>query len=63
MNNDNLKSLLANYERKRNSKIADANLKKEKIISSIPELEKVENDINSLSIKAIKLILTTRDKS
>ena len=56
MNNDNLKSLLANYERKRNSKIADANLKKEKIISSIPELEKVENDINSLSIKAIKLI-------
>ena len=48
MNNDNLKSLLANYERKRNSKIADANLKKEKIISSIPELEKVENDINSL---------------
>ncbi len=63
MNNDNLKSLLANYERKRNSKIADANLKKEKIIYSIPELEKVENDINSLSIKAIKLILTTRDKS
>lgn len=63
MDNSNLKSLLAQYDQKRNSAIAKSRNKKYEIYSSFPDLEKIDNDINSLSIQAIKAVLTTRDKS
>ena len=62
MNTDNLKTLLIKYDQKRNSAIASARQKKYEIFDKIPELESVENSINSLSIKAIQITLTSRDK-
>ena len=61
MNVDNLKSLLIQYDQKRNYAIAQARNKKYEIYSKIPELEKIENDINTLSIKSIKSVLTTQN--
>lgn len=63
MNNSNLKSLLVQYDQKRNSAIAKSRNKKYEIYHSFPSLEKIDNDINSLSIQAIKAVLTTRNKS
>ncbi len=63
MDNSNLKTLLIQYDQKRNSAIAKSRNKKYEIYSSFPELEKIDNDISSLSIQAIKAVLTTRDKS
>ncbi len=61
MNTDNLKSLLIKYDQKRNNAISIARQKKYEIYDRIPELEKIDNDINTLSIKSIKAILTTKD--
>ena len=60
MNNDNLKSLLIQYDTKRSLAISNAREKKYDIFSKIPELEKIENDINNLSIKSIKAVLTSQ---
>ena len=63
MNSDNLKSLLIKYDQKRNKAIANANQKKYEIYDKIPELEKVDNDINLLSINQIKNVLTSQNKA
>lgn len=63
MNNSNLKILLSQYDQKRNSELATARLKRNNIYSSFPDIEKIDNDINTLSIQAIKAVLTTRNKS
>lgn len=63
MNNNNLKSLLSQYDQKRNSALARARIKRDDIYSSFPDIEKLDNDINTISIQAIKAVLTTRDKS
>ena len=60
--NDNLRILLNEYEQKRIKAINDARQTKYDIYDKIPELEKVDNDINSLSIKLIQLVLTSREK-
>lgn len=61
MNPQNLQALLVEYDQKRNKAILDAESKKVKLYSEIPGLEKIDNDINSVSIYAIKSILTQRD--
>ncbi len=63
MNSDNLKNLLIKYDQKRNAKISSANQKKYEIYDKFPELEKVDNEINILSINQIKNVLTSQDKS
>lgn len=61
MNPQNLQALLVEYDQKRNRAILDAETKKIKLYTEIPALEKIDNDINSVSIYAIKSILTQRD--
>ncbi len=61
MNSQNLQALLVEYDQKRNRAILDAESKKVKLYSEFPALEKIDNDINSVSIYAIKSILTQRD--
>lgn len=61
MNTQNLQSLLIQYDQKRSKAIIEANNKKRELYSEIPELEKVDNDINSISIYTIKSILTQKD--
>lgn len=61
MNPQNLQALLVEYDQKRNRAILDAESKKVKLYSEFPALEKIDNDINSVSIYAIKSILTQRD--
>lgn len=61
MNPQNLQALLVEYDQKRNRAILDAESKKIKLYSEFPALEKIDNDINSVSIYAIKSILTQRD--
>ena len=60
MNTDNLKSLLIKYDQKRNTAISNCRQKKFELYDKIPELEKIDNDINTLSIQSIKSILTTK---
>ncbi len=61
MNTDNLKSLLIKYDQKRNSAILAAKHKKYELYDKIPELEQIDNNINSLSIQSIKAVLTTQN--
>ena len=62
MNNSNLRNLLNEYSIKRNKKINDFQIQKTALYKKIPELEKIENDINRLSIDSIKLVLTSQNK-
>ncbi len=63
MNNDTLKSLLIKYDQKRLKALEDARQKKLEIYRRVPQFEKIDNDISSLSIKAIQATLTSKDKS
>ena len=60
--NTNLKDILKSYDQKRNNEINIAKLKKAKIYNELPELEEIDNAIASLSIKLIKLRLTTNSQ-
>ena len=60
--NNNLTVLLRKYEQKRSLEISASNKLKEQIFNKYPELEKIENDIASLSIQKIQLILTSKNK-
>ena len=62
INNSNLRTLLNEYSIKRNIKINEAQNKKNELYTELPELEKIDNDINKLSIDSIKQILTTNNK-
>ena len=62
MNSDNLKSLLIKYDQKRNLAIENARQKKFELYDKFPDLEKIDNDINTLSIKYIKSVLTVKNK-
>ena len=63
MNAQNLQSLLIEYDQKRNKAIIDAENRKVELYSQIPGLEKLDNDINSISIRTIKSILTTQNSN
>lgn len=60
--NNNLKSLLLQYDQKRSKAIYDASFKKNSFYSEHPEIEKIENDISSLSSRRIQLILKANNK-
>ncbi len=61
MNAQNLQSLLIEYDQKRNRAIVEADQRKIELYAEIPGLEKIDNDINSISIRTIKSILTTQN--
>lgn len=63
MNKQNLQALLIEYDQKRNRAIIDAENKKYELYSAIPELEKIDNDINTTSIYAIKATLTQKNSN
>lgn len=60
---NNLKTLLRQYEVKRNAEIDEANQKKLDFYKKVPELETIDQNISTLSINSIKILLTTNDKS
>lgn len=62
MNTNYLKTLLSEYEQKRALAISISNQKKLDIYSKIPEIEKIDNDISSISIKTIRAVLTSPNK-
>jgi len=57
MDNDVLNSLLREYEQKRIKAELDLEKRKEKLYKSIPELQEIENKINSFAITNAKNIL------
>lgn len=61
--NNNLKNLLAQYEQKRSRAINSANKKKFEFYNNHPNIEKIDNDIASLSIKNIQLVLASNHKN
>lgn len=61
INQHNLQSLLIEYDQKRNKAILDAENKKVQMYKKFPALEKVDNDITSVSISAIKSTLTSKN--
>lgn len=61
--NNNLKNLLSQYEQKRSRAIYLADQKKVDLYKKYPEIEKLDNDISSLSIKNIQLVLTSGSKT
>lgn len=60
---NNLKLLLREYEQKRNTCIADANLKKKTVMEKYPELNELDSNIARLSIKSIQMVLTGSSKN
>lgn len=63
MDTASLRKLLAEYNEKRNKAIFDANQRKLDIYKKYPDLEKIDNDISTYSIKTIQSILTEPNKS
>ena len=57
MDNDILNSLLREYDQKRIRAEIDLEKRKESLYKLIPELQKIENEINSYSINIAKNIL------
>ena len=57
MDNDVLNSLLREYDQKRIRAELDLEKRKEALYKSIPELQEIENEINSYSINNAKNIL------
>ena len=60
--NTNLKTLLIEYEQKRSKALTDSRQKIARLYNSHPDIEKIDNDINSYSIKTIQSILTSKNK-
>ena len=61
--NSNLKKLLSQYEQKHSRAVNKANKKKMDIYDKYPEIEKLDHDISSLSIRNIQLVLTSNNKT
>ena len=57
MDNFLLKKLLTEYDAKRIKAISDADLKKQEIYNSIPELQNINKELHNLSIKTLKSVL------
>ena len=63
MDTASLRKLQSEYNEKRNNAIFEANQRKLEIYKKYPDLEKIDNDISTYSIKTIQSILTEPDKS
>src|SRR5574344_206319 len=62
MNSTSLNSILIEYDQKRNKAILNSNQKKIELYKKIPQLEKIDNDINIISINTIKAVLSSPNK-
>ena len=62
MNPSTVKKVLSEYEIKRNKEFQELEDRKRKLYDDIPKLEKIDQDIASISIDSIKLILSSTDK-
>ncbi len=62
MDNSLLKKLLTEYDTKRIKAISDADLKKQNIYNSIPELENINKELHNLSINTLKSVLISSPK-
>ena len=60
--NTNLKTLLLEYEQKRSQALTNARQQIAQLYNDHPDIEKLDNDINSYSIKNIQAILTSKSK-
>lgn len=60
--NSYLKSLITQYDQKRLKALRLAEKKKYDIYNKYPDLERIDNNISSLSVKNIQLILSSRNK-
>ena len=60
--NTNLKTLLLEYEQKRSQALTNARQQIAQLYNDHPDIEKLDNDINSYSIKNIQAILTSKNK-
>ena len=58
MGSSDLENILIEYEQKRRNAEIDADLRKEKLYRDFPQIEKIENNINKLTINKTKNILT-----
>ena len=63
MGNSVLKSLLKDYEHKKLSAEMDLEERRTSLFSSLPKLEKIEDDLNSFALKTTKAILNGDDKN
>lgn len=61
--NNNLKGLLSQYDQKRSRAIYTASQKKASFYAKHPNVEKLENDISTLSIQRIQLVLKANNKT
>lgn len=62
MDNSLIKQLLSEYDTKRIKAITDADLKKQNIYNSIPELENINKELHNLSINTLKSVLISSPK-
>lgn len=62
MNNDNLKKLLSEYEKKREIEKSAANLRKENIYSANHRLSEIDLEISKCSIAMSKILLANNSK-
>jgi len=63
MNNSNLKSLLKDYERNRENAIYEADLRKQNLYKSNPELEQIDRILSTEAIRISKLLLVSNDSN
>ena len=62
MDNFLLKKLLTEYDAKRIKAISDADMRKQEIYSSIPELQSIENELHTVSLNTVKSMLISSPK-
>lgn len=62
-NNDTVKELLKEYEKKRLNAVAEAESKKQSLYNKYPELLEIENKLHTLGISTAKYILNNNDSS
>lgn len=63
MSNQILNSLLKEYEQKKLKAELDLEKRKEELYQRIPELEKIENELNRFAIQTAKNILSDSSSS
>lgn len=63
MNSSTLKTLLIEYQRKKSVAEHDAELRKQKLYSTQPVLQEIENNLKNLAISTTKLLIQNNDPS
>lgn len=63
MESSNLKLLINEYSRKKDAKIAEARLKKEKIYKQHPKLQEIDSALSKHAISTAKSILSSNDQT